>query len=80
LSKAPLIRVGFDPDGEKFSVQISGLHLVQADVTYVFRVAGANVEFLIQKPLRRIRVSVYNDCRVMNLTGLCADCTSRRLT
>ncbi len=49
------------------------LDFLEADVTHVFGVGVADIEFLIQKALRRIRVSVHDDGGVMNLTGLRAD-------
>ena len=79
LAEASLVRVGLHPNRKELGSQVSRADFLEADVTPVLGIGVSNIEFLIEKALRRIRVGIHDDGRVVDLAGFRADCVRRAL-
>jgi hypothetical protein len=69
---------GVGPDGKKLRAQIAGAGLVQADVSDIFGIGGADIKILVQKTLRRVGVSVNDDGGIVDGASPRADCLRRK--
>src|SRR5579862_385474 len=79
LSEVALVSFRIDPDGKKFSSKIAAADFVEADVSDVVWIGGADIEILVEKPLRRVGVSIDDDGGVLNGAGFGGHSWSRRV-
>ena len=55
-----------NPDRKELGAQVSFAGLIQVNVTLIAGVATRNIEVLVQKPLRRVGVSIDHNRRSLN--------------
>lgn len=77
LHKMALIGHGVDPDGEKLRPEIAATSLVEAEVTHIVRIGRADIEAFVEKSLRRVGMSVYDDDGLVNRAGASTDSRAR---
>ena len=79
LQRAPrivsLVRLRFHPDGEELRSQVSLFSRIQVELPAFERIA--QVELLIEEPLRRIRMRIDHNRRGVDLCGVLAGCRAR---
>ena len=72
LRKVPLVRFRVNPNRKEFCPQVAAPCLVQTHVPNIARIGRAHVEPFVQKPLRRVGMSIDNNRRFLNSSSLSA--------
>ena len=70
------VRQAYNGGVPKLGAEIARLGFVEADVTEVFWIRRSDIEVLVEKTLRSIRVCVDHEGGVVNLASFRADCLS----
>ena len=77
LGEMALIGFRVNPDGEKLRPEIAATSLVEAEVTHIVGIGRADIEAFVEKSLRRVGMSVYDDGGRVNRAGASTDSRAR---